>query len=98
MNLQNLCYDVNLQNLCYGVNLQNFIRETLLAFQLQTTSQDTLDLFSLSLSLSLNPLTGTGHRPILKSKLHCMSQDLIPTRPVVFVFVFFFFLISIFLY
>jgi hypothetical protein len=44
----------------------------------------------LSLSLSLNPLTRTGHRPILKSKLHCMSQDLIPTRPVVFVFVFYF--------
>jgi hypothetical protein len=34
------------------VNLQNFIRKTLLAFQLQTTSQDTLDLLSLSLSQS----------------------------------------------
>jgi hypothetical protein len=65
--------------LCYDVNLQNFIR---LAFQLQTTSQDTLDL--LSLSLSLNPLTGTRHRAILKSILHCMSQLPIPTRPMVF--------------
>jgi len=34
--------------MCYDVNLQNFIQKTLLAFQLQTTSQDTLDLLSLS--------------------------------------------------
>ncbi len=76
--------------MCYDVNMQNFIQKTLLAFQLQTTSQDTLDLLSLSLSLTINPLTGTRHRPILKSKLHCISQVLIPTRPVGFSFSFFF--------
>jgi len=49
--------------MCYDVNMQNFIPKTLLAFQLQTKSQDTLDLLSLSLSLSLNQSTHRNKAP-----------------------------------